>query len=650
MNNNNNNNGYYTDHHDLNNDDIELVTTKSLPLPQQKQETISIIDISIGGMTCSMCTSAVEKALRDSFADNITSVSVSLATNTARIEFIETSSCNPQIMADEIDDIGYDVNDIIMISKAKNKAKPTTTSTTATTAVVVEIAVGGMTCSMCSSAVHKAISEMPNVKSVNVSLSTNIATITYINDDETSSNTNNYPNDFIEMIEDIGYDVNDVIVRENNNNKKNATDNKSNSTTQSQKQQQRDDDTTLLSSDDRLQRLLKQQDQQLYQRRQAFLWSFLGALPIMTITMIVPKILKDTSRIREFLQQHVTVFHHPILVEAVIIWILTTPVQFVCGYSFYKTSYHGIARGVLGMDVLIALGTTASYFYALTATIMNDPGYRFFETSAVLICFVLLGKWMNAMAVRRTSEALTQLMKLQAKTAIKITPKDANKKLVNVDLWNPLKDAYTEQVVPIQKIHPGDIVKILKGASIPADGTVMHGELTVDQSMITGESIPVLKQPGDDVLGGTICGETGTTDDDILGVANGLSKNHALTAAAFVRVTGVGADSALSQIVQMVQEAQSRQVPIQNLADSIASVFVPVVVGLSILTFLTWYGCCKCGIVPPTWYQGESPATFSLLFGIACLVISCPCALGMLNHCLLIVVLQSISLQYSLNA
>lgn len=147
----------------------------------------------------------------------------------------------------------------------------------------------------------------------------------------------------------------------------------------------------------------------------------------------------------------------------------------------------------------------------------------------------------------------------------------------------------------------------------------MHGEMSVDESMITGESIPGLKVPGEQVLGGTICCETGT----------GVLKSNETTAAAFVRVTGVGSSTALAQIVQLVQEAQSKQVPIQNLADTIAGIFVPTVVAISFLTFLIWYGCCKSGVVPASWYEGESPATFALLFGIACLVISCPCALGL---------------------
>lgn len=555
---------------------------------------VTVVEMGVGGMTCSMCSDAVKKALIS--IPGVLNVSVSLATNIARIEYeAKSSTLTPQSIADEIEAIGYDVTDVVVLPSSSSIAAPAA-SMNEKPRRTVELAVGGMTCSMCSSAVHKALGEMPGVISVNVSLSTNMVRVEY--DESNESN----PETFQQMVEDIGYDVNEVAVLS-------------------------DEESPSFSSiptihvedepEDRLGRILRQQDGQLRERRRDFFWSFAGVLPIMTITMIIPRVLSDTHCIRQFLETKMTLMGHTLIVQAVIVWLLATPVQFICGYSFYKTSYHGIRRGVLGMDVLVALGTTASYLYAFMAMLVGDEGYRFFETSAVLICFVLLGKWMNASAVRRTSEALTQLMKLQARTAIKVSTDDPKQ---GMELWNPLKDSYSEQVVTIQNIHPGDVVKILKGASIPADGFVLHGELTVDQSMITGESIPVLKVPGDEVLGGTICSETGATSK---------GSSDALTAAAFVRVTGVGADSALSRIVQLVQEAQSRQVPIQNLADGIASVFVPVVVGLSLLTFLLWYGCCEFGIVPGSWHKGESPATFSLMFGIACLVISCPCALGL---------------------
>ncbi|KAG7355582.1 copper-translocating P-type ATPase [Nitzschia inconspicua] len=552
------------------------ITTSSPPPMSINNHQRKVVDIAVGGMTCSMCSSAVEQGL--SRIHGILSVSVSLSTHLARIEFQEPP-LTARAIADEIEDLGYDVTDIIIPFPSA--------SIESTQRQTVELTVGGMTCSMCSSAVFKALTELPNVVSVNVSLSTNVARIEYEDTPDV-----NYPDDLVETVEDIGYDVSDVMIVHAAATTAAATaDNNINNTSFPVTVEQIED------TEDRLSRILKQQEAQLAARRKAFLWSFAGALPIMIITMVIPHLFPPSNCIRRFLGQHVTLLGLNLLVEAIIVWLLTTPVQFVCGYSFYKTSYHGIMRRVLGMDVLVALGTTASYLYAFIAMLKDDVGYRFFETSAVLICFVLLGKWMNAMAVQRTSLALTQLMKLQAKTAIKVIPDKGTHK--NMDLWNPLKDSYQEQVVPIQAIHPGDVVKILKGASIPADGVVFHGELTVDQSMITGESIPVLKVPGDDVLGGPF-------------VANPER-----------------ADSALAQIVQLVQEAQSRQVPIQNLADNIASIFVPVVVALSFLTFLAWYGCCKGGIVPSSWYQGESPATFSLLFGIACLVISCPCALGL---------------------
>jgi Cu+-exporting ATPase len=447
---------------------------------------------------------------------------------------------------------------------------------------------------MCSSAVHAALIDMPGVKTVTVSLSTNVATVEY----EESPGCN--ASLLKEEIEDIGYDVNDVMMEASKEDDEEQEDDSS---------QQGDE------SNDRLQRMLRQQDGQLRARRRDFLWCLLGAFPILTVTMIIPRTLPVDSCIREFLGKEVVILNHSFILQALLLWLLATPVQFVCGYPFYKTSYYGIIRGVLGMDVLVALGTTASYFYAVMSTFTSEAGYRFFETSAVLFCFVLLGKWMNAMAVCRTSEALTSLMKLQAKTAVKVTPDNKT----HIERWNPLVDSYQENIVPIQNIHPGDIVKVLKGASVPADGVLLHGEMSVDESMITGESFPVLKTPGSVVLGGTICVETGS----------GSLEAKDVTAAAFVRVTGVGSSTALAQIVQLVQAAQSRQVPIQSLADSISSVFVPTVVSISFVTFLIWYGCCKSGLVPAAWYEGESPATFSLLFGIACLVISCPCALGL---------------------
>lgn len=301
-------------------------------------------------------------------------------------------------------------------------------------------------------------------------------------------------------------------------------------------------------------------------------------------------------------------FHHKFVLEALILWALATPIQFGCGYPFYKSSYYGLRQGVMGMDVLIAVGTSSSYVYAVWAALAGGMEYHFFETSAVLIFFVLLGKWMQTLAVRRTSQALTRLLQLQPRTAIKVIAPATNKN------WNPLNnDPYSEEIVPISTIQTGDYVKVLKGSSVPADGLIRFGEMTVDESMITGESIPVLKTKGAIVLGGTMCAEAGQE-----------------AGACFVQVTGVGSNTALSQILQLVQDAQNRQVPIQNLADTISGYFVPTVVILSIVAFMVWYALIQSGVVPASMLpDGESPATFSLLFAISCVVCSCPCTLGL---------------------
>jgi Cu+-exporting ATPase len=414
---------------------------------------------------------------------------------------------------------------------------------------------------MCSTAIKRALEGVHGVLSAKVNLATNLATIDY-----------NYPevNSEVlqETIENVGYGVTEII------------------------------------EDTRLHDLTQRQQEQLYRKKMAFMLSLVGTLPIFFMTMILPHIVP--ASVHTWLHTTISVFGKRMQLESLILWALATPVQFGSGWTFYKSAFFGIQSGQLGMDVLVALGTTASYAYAVNETIGGRDGH-FFETSAVLLAFVLLGKCMNSLALRRTSEALQKLYNLQSKQAIRVTPEHGADKSSS---WDPTNDPYDEATVDIRLIQPNDFVKILRGASIPADGVVSHGAMTVDESMITGESIPVLKMPGSIVLGGTLCVE-------------------AEQAASFVCVTGVGSSTALAQIVQLVQDAQTRQVPIQTLADSISSVFVPTVCTLSVLTFMVWYALCSSGVAPKEWFAEEGAGTFSLMFGIACLVISCPCALGL---------------------
>jgi len=429
---------------------------------------------------------------------------------------------------------------------------------------VVEMVVGGMTCTMCSTAITRALEGVDGVTSANVNLTTNVATIHFKSPQIT-------PRMLQETIEGVGYQVQDILDNEED-------------------------------ADTRLQDLARRQQEEVLKKKRAFLYSLIGTLPIFCMTMILPSIMPNS--IKHYLHSTIHIFGYDLQRESLVLWVLATPVQFFSGWTFYKGTYYNIQSGSLGMDVLVALGTTASYSYAVYEVLCGEGGH-FFETSSVLLSFVLLGKWMNSLAVRRTSEALTKLMNLQSKRAIRVTPK-----VESTRDWDPTKDAYDEEIVDIRLVQPNDTVKVLRGASIPADGVVSHGEMTVDESMITGESIPVLKLPGSIVLGGTVCVE-------------------AEQAAGFVHVTGVGSSTALAQIVQLVQDAQTRQVPIQSLADTISSVFVPTVCACSLLTYMVWYALCSSGVVPEDWFMDEGAGTFSLMFGIACLVISCPCALGL---------------------
>jgi len=260
--------------------------------------------------------------------------------------------------------------------------------------------------------------------------------------------------------------------------------------------------------------------------------------------------------------------------RAVILFLLATPVQFIAGLQFYKGTFFALKNRTSDMNTLIALGTSAAYFYSV-ATAFFIKGDMYFETSALLITFVLLGEWLEAFARGKTSDAIKKLMGLSPKTAT-VLRKDK------------------ELNVPIDEVNVGDILIVKPGEKIPVDGIVVFGDSSVDESMITGESIPVEKKKGSKVIGGTI------------------NKNGSLN----FRATAVGEGTALSQIIKIVEEAQSSKAPIQRFADAVSAKFVPAVVLVALFTFVIWL------IVGQTFQ-------FSLINTIAVLVIACPCALGL---------------------
>ncbi len=261
---------------------------------------------------------------------------------------------------------------------------------------------------------------------------------------------------------------------------------------------------------------------------------------------------------------------------------LTLPVQLWCGYQFYVNAWKAFLRRTATMDTLITLGTSAAFFYSVIVTLF--PGFFirqgltpevYYEVAAVIITMILLGRLLEQRAKGQTSEAIRKLIGLQAKTA----------RLV--------RDGQIIDV-PIETVQVGDIVLVRPGEKIPVDGTVTDGSSTIDESMVTGESIPVQKQPGDEVIGATI-NKTGSFQ---------------------FRATRIGRDTVLAQIVQLVQQAQSAKAPIQKLADQVTSWFVPVVIAIALLTFIVWFNI-----------MGNLTLTLVTVVGV--LIIACPCALGL---------------------
>jgi Cu+-exporting ATPase len=265
-------------------------------------------------------------------------------------------------------------------------------------------------------------------------------------------------------------------------------------------------------------------------------------------------------------------------------WLMgavATPVQFYVGWQYYVGAYKALRNRSANMDVLIAMGSSVAYFYSIIITLGIIPGQVYFETAAVIITLIRLGKFLEARAKGRTSDAIKKLMGLRARTA-RIT-----------------RDG-TELEVPVDEVAVGDLVLVRPGEKIAVDGVVVEGRSAVDESMLTGESLPVEKGPGDALIGATLN-------------KLGLLKFEA---------TKVGRETALAQIIRLVEEAQGSKAPIQKLADQVSAIFVPAVLGMAALTFLAWFLLAPVNPAVPQF-------TRALINMVAVLVIACPCAMGL---------------------
>jgi Cu+-exporting ATPase len=267
-----------------------------------------------------------------------------------------------------------------------------------------------------------------------------------------------------------------------------------------------------------------------------------------------------------------------------LLWALATPVQFWAGLRFYRGAWGALRHRTADMNTLVAVGTSAAYFYSVVAVL--SPGLFavtghgadvYFDTAAMIIALILLGRFLEARARGQTSEAIKKLVGMQPKMAL----------VVRDD---------KEIEIPVEDVEVGDLILVRPGERVPVDGVIRQGYSAIDESMITGESIPVEKKVGDEVIGATI-NKTGSFK---------------------FQATKVGKDTTLARIIRLVEEAQGSKAPIQRLADVIASYFVPIVIGIAVITFIIWY------------FVGPPPVlTFALLNFVAVLIIACPCALGL---------------------
>ncbi|GAC1540577.1 MAG: heavy metal translocating P-type ATPase [Herpetosiphon sp.] len=255
---------------------------------------------------------------------------------------------------------------------------------------------------------------------------------------------------------------------------------------------------------------------------------------------------------------------------------LATPVQLYSGADFYRNGWNALKHGSANMDTLIALGSSAAYLFSVLVLVLGWPGHVYFETAAVIIALILVGRYLESRAKAQTGAAIRALVGLQARTAHVVRGGE------------PVE-------VPVADVRAGEIVLVRPGDKVPVDGVIVEGRSTVDESLVTGESLPAEKREGDTVIGSTI--------------------NR--TGAFQFRATRVGKETALAQIIKLVQDAQGSKAPVQRLADRVSGVFVPVVIGIALLTFLVWF------------FIGQVGFTQALIFAVAVLVIACPCSLGL---------------------
>ncbi|KAG6011866.1 hypothetical protein E4U54_007864 [Claviceps lovelessii] len=618
--------------------------------------------IAVEGMTCGACTSAVESGFKG--VAGVEGFSISLLSERAVIEH-DPSILTPEQIAEIIEDRGFGA-ELVGTAKSLSSSGDERAQGGRTDVATTTVAIEGMTCGACTSAVEGGFKGLDGIFKFNISLLAERAVITH-------NVTKISAEQIAETIEDRGFDATIISTQH-------ETDDIGPSISSSQfKIYGNPDASTAKALEDKLTTLLgvtsasmslatgrltvthqssiiglrgiveaieaeglnalvaDNQDnnaqleslaktREITEWRTAFRTSLVFSVPVFIIGMILPMCppALDFGRL---------MLIPGIYLGDVICLILTMPVQFGIGKRFYVSAYKSIKHGSPTMDVLVILGTSCAFFFSVFAMVVSllfPPHTRpstIFDTSTMLITFISFGRFLENRAKGQTSKALSRLMSLAPSMATIYVDPIAVEKAAEAwakpgtaeskttassqDASEPgSSSAYEEKLIPTELLQVGDIVLIRPGDKIPADGTLVRGETHVDESMVTGEAMPVQKRSGDSVIGGTVNGN-GRFD---------------------FRVTRAGRDTQLSQIVKLVQDAQTTRAPIQQLADTLAGYFVPTILCLGLSTFLFWFIMSNVLPNPPRIFLQDASGGKTMVcvkLCISVIVFACPCALGL---------------------